>query len=101
MLTSAELSMYKLPAGQWVGGYIKVPPAAAVVDFVISNLQETIWDNNNGEDFHSKVEGEHHACAPRHHHHHHHHHHHQQHAVMRLLVGSSWQRRPVTAWAQH
>eukprot|EP01025_Chloroclados_australasicus_P026535 TRINITY_DN26388_c1_g1_i6.p1 TRINITY_DN26388_c1_g1~~TRINITY_DN26388_c1_g1_i6.p1 ORF type:complete len:800 (+),score=97.95 TRINITY_DN26388_c1_g1_i6:62-2461(+) len=41
---------------RWVAE-IMIPHTSAVVDFVFSNSDKTVWDNNGGKDYHTKVVG--------------------------------------------
>lgn len=36
----------------------QVPKESAVLDFVFSDKEQVLWDNNNQRDFHTKIEGE-------------------------------------------
>ena len=41
----------------WVTCEVDIPQFAGVVDFVFSNLDKTIWDNFDGNDYHTEVQG--------------------------------------------
>lgn len=41
---------------EWVGVLVDVPKHVAVLDFVFSDAKEEMWDNNNGQDFHTAIE---------------------------------------------
>lgn len=55
-LTAAEVERYRLMDGSYYGCTLNVPSDALVVDFVVSDRDEQIWDNNGGRDYHTRVQ---------------------------------------------
>eukprot|EP00879_Flechtneria_rotunda_P007886 GHRR01008263.1.p1 GENE.GHRR01008263.1~~GHRR01008263.1.p1 ORF type:complete len:1096 (+),score=490.52 GHRR01008263.1:107-3289(+) len=57
-LSGSQLDQYNLPKHEhsWCGCMVDIPASAAVVDFVLSDRDGRVWDNNNNRDFHSSVE---------------------------------------------
>jgi hypothetical protein len=57
-LDSAACGKYGLSDkdASWCGTLVDIPASAAVVDFVISDRDGRVWDNNTNKDFHSPVE---------------------------------------------
>ncbi|WIA34022.1 hypothetical protein OEZ86_012404 [Tetradesmus obliquus] len=57
-LDKAECEKYGLKASEasWCAAVVDIPASAAVVDFVISDRDGRMWDNNANKDFHSSVE---------------------------------------------
>ena len=41
--------------GEWWGVAVDLPSTTAMVDFVLSDSEERLWDNNGRVDFHSTV----------------------------------------------
>lgn len=56
-----ELARYGLSSSggaQWWGAWLDVPYSAAVLNFVFSDREQRVWDNNGQRDFHTLVAGE-------------------------------------------
>lgn len=49
--------------GEWWGVDVDLPSTVATVDFVLSDSDERMWDNNGRADFHSSVGSALHAAA--------------------------------------
>ncbi|MEW5300882.1 MAG: hypothetical protein WDW36_003778 [Sanguina aurantia] len=54
---AAAAPAFNAGPSQWYGAYVDVPYSAAVVDFVLSDHEQLLWDNNNAQDFHTAVLG--------------------------------------------
>jgi hypothetical protein len=57
-LDSSKVEEYKLAVKEasWCAVTVDIPASAAVVDFVVSDREGRVWDNNDNKDFHSPVE---------------------------------------------
>eukprot|EP00798_Chlamydomonas_sp_ICE-L_P004149 gene4149-14248_t len=53
-LSKEETSAQRLGPGWWWGAMLEVPRSAAVLDFVLSNQEQTMWDNNKDKDYHTE-----------------------------------------------
>ncbi|KAG2438870.1 hypothetical protein HYH02_010668 [Chlamydomonas schloesseri] len=61
-LAPEDVAAKGLAAGggaQWWGCWVDVPYSAAVLNFVFSDREQRMWDNNGQRDFHTKVAGAH------------------------------------------
>ncbi|PNW73956.1 hypothetical protein CHLRE_13g579582v5 [Chlamydomonas reinhardtii] len=61
-LSPEDAAAKGLPSGQgaqWWGCWVDVPYSAAVLNFVFSDREQRMWDNNNQRDFHTAVAGAH------------------------------------------
>ncbi|KAK9832645.1 hypothetical protein WJX81_006656 [Elliptochloris bilobata] len=56
-LPADEAEVYRLGPGDWWAAAVGVPPTAAALDWVLSDGAQTMWDNNNRQDFHTAVAG--------------------------------------------
>ena len=53
-----ELSKFKLDrSASWFGCWLDVPHSATILDFVFSDRDQKLWDNNGNKDFHTKIRG--------------------------------------------
>ncbi len=60
-LPADDLARYGLSSSggaQWWGAWLDVPYSAAVLNFVFSDREQRVWDNNGQRDFHTLVAGE-------------------------------------------
>ncbi len=63
-MSEIEITKARLREGvegnhQWYGGWVDVPHSGSILDFVFSDRAQTSWDNNNYQDYHTRVQGAH------------------------------------------
>ena len=55
-LSDGEIRRYALsPDGDWWCASLSIFNTAAIIDFVVSDVDRKMWDNNNGQDYHTRV----------------------------------------------
>ena len=54
--TDADTRAANLPSGMWYAADVTVPQRARVLDFVLSDANREVWDNNRQRDFHTAVQ---------------------------------------------
>ncbi len=52
----SQVSKIGLPPGDWWSCKVDVLTTAAVLDFVFTNSDKSMWDNNGMQDFHTAVQ---------------------------------------------
>ena len=57
MSYSVQREALKIPDyGEWWSGSFKTPRLAEVLDFVFSNSNRKVWDNNKNKDYHVQIQ---------------------------------------------